>query len=73
MKVPFAVLHAEQDKLCNVQGSRLLYEKAQVKDKKLKVFPVGQHHLYRETLTIRQEALDDTVSWICERVPSRTA
>lgn len=72
MKVPFAVLHAEQDKLCNVLGSKVLFEKAQVKDKYLKVFPVGCHHLYRETQIIRQEALDDTVSWICQRVPSRT-
>lgn len=72
MKVPFVILHAEQDKLCNVQGSRALFEKAQAKDKQLKVYPDGQHHLYRETKTIRQEALDDTVSWISQRVPSRT-
>ena len=72
MKVPFAVLHAENDKLCNVQGSKVLFEKAQVKDKHLKVFPVGCHHLYRETQIIRQEALNDTVSWICQRVPIRT-
>ncbi|XP_057369577.1 monoglyceride lipase-like [Daphnia carinata] len=72
MKVPFAVLHAEQDKLCNVQGSHALFEKAQVKDKHLKVYPNGRHHLYRETQIIRQEVLDDTVSWICQRAPSRT-
>lgn len=72
MKVPFVVLHAEQDKLCNVQGSRALYEKAQVKDKLLKVYPTGRHHLYREIQAIRQEALNDTVSWICQRAPSRT-
>lgn len=70
MKVPFAVLHAEQDKLCNVEGSRALFEKAQVKDKHLKVYPKGQHHLYREIKAIRQEALDDTVAWIRQRVPN---
>lgn len=72
MKVPFAILHAEQDKLCKVQGSHALFEKAQVKDKHLKVYPDGRHHLYRETQIIRQEVLDDTVSWICQRAPSRT-
>lgn len=70
MKVPFAILHAENDRLCNVQGAKDLYEKAQVKDKFLKVFPTGRHDLYREVAAVRQEALDDTVSWIIKRIPN---
>ena len=70
MKVPFAVLHAENDRLCNVQGARDLYEKAQVKDKFMKIYPNGGHNLFREVTAIRMEVLDDTVSWILKRVPS---
>ena len=35
--VPFLILHGERDSLCAVAGSQLLYDKADVKDKKLKV------------------------------------
>lgn len=61
MKVPFSILHGESDKLCNVEGSRQLFEKAPVKDKELKIFPGAYHHLYREPLAVREEALTDTL------------
>ena len=70
MKVPFAVLHAENDRLCHVQGAKDLYEKAQVKDKYMKIYPNGRHNLYREVTVVRQEVLDDTASWILKRVPA---
>jgi len=37
MKVPFLVLHGEKDLICNPEGSRQLIEKANVKDKNLKM------------------------------------
>jgi alpha-beta hydrolase superfamily lysophospholipase len=69
MKVPFSILHGEVDKLCNVEGSRQLFEKASVKDKEIKVFPGARHHLYREPLAVREEAMTDTVRWISKRIP----
>lgn len=70
MKVPFLVLHGDEDKLCNIEGSKALYEKAPVKDKTFKIFPKSFHHLYREILDVREEALTDTVQWIAKRIPS---
>lgn len=70
MKVPFVALHGELDQLCNVEGSKALYEKAPVKDKELKIYPKALHHLYREPLAIREEAMTDTVQWIVKRIPA---
>ncbi len=70
MKVPFLVLHGDEDKLCNIEGSKALYEKAPVKDKTFKIFPKAFHHLYREILDVREESLTDTVQWIAKRIPS---
>jgi len=68
MKVPFLVLHGEKDLICNPEGSRQLIEKANVKDKNLKMFPDAFHHLYLEIPAVREEALSDSVNWICERI-----
>ena len=70
MKVPFVALHGELDQLCNVQGSKDLYEKAPVKDKELKIYPKALHHLYREPVPLRNEAMQDTVDWIVKRIPA---
>ena len=68
MKVPFLILHGEKDYLCNPQGSRDLHTKAVTTDKDLKIFPEAYHNLYIELNEVRQEALKDTVDWICERI-----
>lgn len=34
---PFFLLHGDADKLCDIRGSKLMYEKAQSSDKKIKV------------------------------------
>jgi len=69
MKVPFLILHGEKDQLCNPEGSRQLMEKASVKDKDLKIFADAFHHLYMEVPSVREEALADSVNWICQRIP----
>jgi alpha-beta hydrolase superfamily lysophospholipase len=43
--IPFLILHAEEDKLCDVEGSRLMYKKAKSKDKQLITFPNAGHNL----------------------------
>jgi len=69
MKVPFLILHGDKDSICNPEGSRQLMEKASVKDKDLKMFSDAFHHLYMEVPSVREEALSDSVNWICQRIP----
>jgi pimeloyl-ACP methyl ester carboxylesterase len=45
--LPFLILHAEDDRLCDVEGSRLMYKKAKSKDKHLITFPNAGHNLVR--------------------------
>ena len=66
--MPFLILHGDQDKLCNVEGSRLLYKRAVADDKRLKIFEGSVHNLYMEPEEVREEALHDTVSWIVGRL-----
>lgn len=70
MSVPFLALHGEMDKLCCPSGSSILFDRASVADKTLKIFPDARHNLYLEVLPIREEALTDTVEWIFQRIPS---
>lgn len=68
MRTPFLILHGDQDRLCNVEGSRQLQEKAVVVDKTLKEFRGAIHNLYIEPEEVREEALTDTLSWILKRI-----
>jgi alpha-beta hydrolase superfamily lysophospholipase len=43
--LPFLILHAEEDKFCDVEGSRLMHKKAKSKDKQLITFPNAGHNL----------------------------
>ena len=45
--IPFLILHAEEDRLCDVEGSRLMYKKAKSKDKQLITFPNSGHNLVK--------------------------
>ena len=39
LHIPFLILHGNNDSLCNVSGSRLLYEQAASEDKEIHEFP----------------------------------
>ena len=53
--MPFRILHGDQDRLCNVEGSRQLYKMAVTSDKQLKVFEGSVHNLYIEPEDVRKE------------------
>jgi len=57
MRTPFLILHGDQDRLCNVEGSRQLQEKAVVVDKTLKEFRGAIHNLYIEPEEVREEGI----------------
>jgi len=65
---PFLSIHAENDKLCSIEGSRHLHNVATAcTDKSLIIFPEGEHHLFAETPDIRRQAINEVVVWITER------
>jgi len=66
--IPFHVLHGTADKLCDINGSKLLLQSSVSKDKKFKAFPDAGHNLFSEYPDVRKEALHDTVNWIEQRV-----
>ena len=67
VKVPFVTFHGDNDWLCNVEGSRLLFQQASSKDKKLVEIPNAAHNLLLETEDIRTQVLSDVVEWLVER------
>ena len=44
---PFFILHGNDDKLCEIGGSHLMYNQAQSTDKKLKVGLTSVSHIYQ--------------------------
>lgn len=65
--IPFLILHAEEDKLCDVEGSRLLYKKSKSKDKQLITFPNAGHNLFLEQSDIRLQAMTESATWFSRR------
>ena len=46
---PFLLLHGNADKLCDIRGSQMMYEKAQSSDKELKVGVTHRDNTHTET------------------------
>jgi len=63
------IIHGDEDQLCELKGSQLLYEKSPSTDKNLKVFNGALHNLFHEVPEVREEAFSDVVQWISQRVP----
>ncbi|XP_068454519.1 monoglyceride lipase [Clinocottus analis] len=70
---PFLLLHGDEDKLCDIRGSQMMYENAPSSDKKLKVFEGAYHALHHEIPEVAESVLKDVTSWITERLPGPTS
>ncbi|XP_062924405.1 monoglyceride lipase-like [Mobula hypostoma] len=53
--VPMLIAHGELDKMCEIQGSFLLYKNVASQDKTLKIFKNALHHIHKETPSIVAE------------------
>jgi len=69
VKVPFVSFHGDNDWLCNVEGSKLLFQQASTQDKRLVEIPNAAHNLLLETEDIRTQVLSDIVQWLVKRAP----
>jgi alpha-beta hydrolase superfamily lysophospholipase len=62
LTAPLLIVHGEQDRLINVEGSRILAENAASADVALKVYPGLYHEVFNEPE--KDRVLDDVVAWI---------
>ncbi|XP_030640171.1 monoglyceride lipase [Chanos chanos] len=67
---PFLLLHGDDDKLCDIRGSHLMYNQAKSTDKKLKVYEGGYHALHHDLPETAESVLKEVCSWILERLPA---
>ncbi|XP_014887883.1 monoglyceride lipase isoform X2 [Poecilia latipinna] len=66
---PFLLLHGDADKLCDIRGSKMMFEKAPSSDKKLTIIEGGYHALHHDLPEVAETVLKDVTSWITDRLP----
>uniref|UniRef100_A0A1A8PLE0 Monoglyceride lipase n=1 Tax=Nothobranchius rachovii TaxID=451742 RepID=A0A1A8PLE0_9TELE len=72
IKCPFLILHGDADKLCDIQGSKMMYENAPSSDKRIKLYDGGYHALHHDLPEVVESVLKDVSDWITERLPAAT-
>ncbi|XP_028264695.1 monoglyceride lipase isoform X1 [Parambassis ranga] len=70
---PFLLLHGDADKLCDIRGSKVMYENASSSDKKIKVYEGGYHALHHDLPEVAESVLKEVTTWIAERLPPTTS
>ncbi len=60
--LPILIMHGTTDRLCDPEGSKLLYERAGSKDKTLKLYEGFHHEIFNEPG--RSQVLADTAAWL---------
>ncbi|XP_051509227.1 monoglyceride lipase isoform X1 [Myxocyprinus asiaticus] len=65
---PFFILHGDEDKLCDIRGSHLMYNEAKSTDKKLKVYEGAYHALHHELPDTTESVLKEIGTWILDRL-----
>ncbi|XP_039259895.2 monoglyceride lipase-like [Styela clava] len=64
----FFVAHSEDDKICDVSGSRFMAEVSKSEDLTLKIYNGAMHKLERETPEFVEAYFDEVLQWIKERI-----
>nr|XP_039259896.1 monoglyceride lipase-like isoform X2 [Styela clava] len=64
----FFVAHSEDDKICDVSGSRFMAEVSKSEDLTLKIYNGAMHKLERETPEFVEAYFGEVLQWIKERI-----
>ncbi|XP_052086433.1 monoglyceride lipase-like [Mytilus californianus] len=64
---PFLTLHGDEDKLCDVEGSKKFYALAKSTDKEIKVYKGHYHQLHNELEEDKKVVLEDIKNWLIKR------
>jgi acylglycerol lipase len=62
LKLPLLILHGTEDRLSNIEGSKLLYKEAGSTDKTLKLYEGYYHEIYNEPE--RLQVFSDVGAWL---------
>ena len=68
LNIPLLVLHGDKDSICTLSGSQRLYDKAQSKDKTIKILAGGNHNLLNEVDPIRSTTINTVWDWVKARI-----
>lgn len=71
VSVPVITMHGEADRVTPPAGSKQLVERAQAKDKTLKLYPSLAHDLLHEPE--KEQVIGDLVKWMNDHAPAATA
>ena len=63
---PVLIMHGTDDRLTNLEGSKMLYEKAASSDKTLKLYEGLYHEIINEVE--KEMVMEDMIGWIEERI-----
>ncbi|XP_029115497.1 monoglyceride lipase [Scleropages formosus] len=66
---PFLLLHGDVDKLCDIRGSQVMFEKAPSSDKEMKVYEGAYHALHHELPEVADSVWKEINTWIKKRIP----
>jgi alpha-beta hydrolase superfamily lysophospholipase len=67
VRVPFLLLHGEEDRLCPVAGSLDFFERLKVSSRRVRTYPGLRHEIFNEPE--HATVLDDLVDWMCNIEP----
>uniref|UniRef100_A0A3Q2WF26 Monoglyceride lipase n=2 Tax=Haplochromis burtoni TaxID=8153 RepID=A0A3Q2WF26_HAPBU len=70
---PFLLLHGDADKLCDIRGSRMMYDNSLSTDKKIKIYEGGYHALHHDLPEVAESVLKELTTWITEHIPAATS
>jgi len=66
INLPILIMHGTADRLCNPEGSRILYERADSRDKTLKLYEGFYHEIFNEPG--HKQVLADIEAWLAARI-----
>ncbi|MCK4362162.1 MAG: lysophospholipase [Dehalococcoidia bacterium] len=66
INLPILIMHGTADRLCDPEGSRILYERANSRDKTLKLYEGFYHEIFNEPG--HKQVLADMEAWLAARI-----
>ena len=66
INLPILIMHGTADRLCDPEGSRILYERANSRDKTLKLYAGFYHEIFNEPG--HKQVLADMEAWLAARI-----
>ncbi|XP_069793498.1 monoglyceride lipase-like isoform X4 [Narcine bancroftii] len=73
ISTPMLIIHGEMDKVCDINGSLLLYKTVASQDKTFKIIKGAFHHLHQEAPHINAELQNLIQDWLKDRLPPKVA